>query len=148
MSIKQAVQSAIKDAMKAKDKPRLEALRLISAAVKQKEVDERIEVDDAMMLVILDKMLKQRKESVIQYTEAGRDDLAEKENNEIKIIQEFLPAPLTETEINELIAQAIEETQASSVKDLGKVMGIIKPKVQGRADMTEISKMLKARLGG
>jgi len=138
----------IKTAMKGGDKTRLATLRLISAAVKQKEVDERIELDDDAMLLILDKLLKQRRESITQYNKAGRDDLSAVEEAEAVIIQEYLPAALGDDEIAAIIDAAVAKSGASSVKEMGKVMGLVKPQVQGRADMGKISGIIKAKLSG
>lgn len=145
-SIKAAVKDATKIAMKAKDKERLVVIRTISAEFKRVEVDERIEVDDDRAIAILDKMLKQRKDSLSQYEKAGREDLASVEAAEIIVIKSFLPAALSEDEINEMIAAAIAESGAESMKDMGKVMNIIRPKAQGRADMGSISGLIKAKL--
>ncbi len=145
--LKQKIQEEVVAAMRAKDKPRLGALRLISAAIKQKEVDERITLDDAQVLAILDKMLKQRRESVAQFKTAGRDDLIEKELFEIAILQEFLPPALSDDEMAALIDAAIAEAGAESIKDMGKVMAALKPKVQGRADMAQVGAAIKQRLG-
>mgnify|MGYP001814552101 FL=1 len=147
MSLKERIQEDVKDAMRAKDKPRLATIRLITAAIKQREVDERIELDDTQVLVVLDKMCKQRRESISQFEQAGRDDLAALEKAELQLIQQYLPEQLTETEINELIDAAMQATGASSMKDMGKVMGQLKPKLQGRADMGAVSALIKARLG-
>ena len=147
MSLKERIQEDVKDAMRAKDKPRLATTRLITAAIKQREVDERIELDDTQVLVVLDKMCKQRRESISQFEQAGRDDLAALEKAELQLIQQYLPEQLTETEINELIDAAMQATGASSMKDMGKVMGQLKPKLQGRADMGAVSALIKARLG-
>ena len=147
MSLKECIQEDVKDAMRAKDKPRLATIRLITAAIKQREVDERIELDDTQVLVVLDKMCKQRRESISQFEQAGRDDLAALEKAELQLIQQYLPEQLTETEINELIDAAMQATGASSMKDMGKVMGQLKPKLQGRADMGAVSALIKARLG-
>jgi hypothetical protein len=146
MTIKAEITEAMKTAMKAKDKERLAAIRLILADFKRIEVDERIEIDDERALVILDKMLKQRRDSIKQYQDAGRQELADKEQAEIDVIQSFLPAPFTEAELEDLIAQAIETSSAQSMQDMGKVMGILKPQLQGRADMGAVSKLIKARL--
>lgn len=143
---KNALTEAMKDAMRAKDKERLGVIRMALAAFKQIEVDERIEVDDARALIILDKMVKQRRESAQQYSKAERQDLADIENAEIIVIQEFLPQALTEQELDSLITDAISKSGASSMKDMGKVMGILKPKAQGRADMGLLSKLIKAKL--
>jgi uncharacterized protein YqeY len=147
MSLKERIQEDVKDAMRAKDKPRLATIRLITAAIKQREVDERIELDDTQVLVVLDKMCKQRRESISQFEQAGRDDLAAQEKAELQLIQQYLPEQLTEAEINELIDAAMQATGASSMKDMGKVMGQLKPKLQGRADMGAVSALIKARLG-
>lgn len=146
MTIKAEITEAMKTAMKAKDKERLAAIRLILADFKRIEVDERIEIDDERALVILDKMLKQRRDSIKQYQDAGRQELADKEQAEIDVIQSFLPTPFTEAELEDLIAQAIETSSAQSMQDMGKVMGILKPQLQGRADMGAVSKLIKARL--
>ena len=147
MTIKDQLTNAMKDAMRAKDKERLGAIRLMLAEFKRIEVDERIEVADDRALVVLDKMVKQRRDSEKQYVEAGRDELAETERFEISVIQEFLPQPLTEDEIATLIEEAISSTGASGMQDMGKVMGQLKPKLQGRADMGAVSKLIKDRLG-
>jgi uncharacterized protein YqeY len=145
--LKTAIADAVKTAMKAGEKDRLSTLRMVSAAIKQKEVDERRTLEDADVLAILDKMVKQRRESLEQYESAGRDDLASAERAEIALIGEFLPQPLTDTEIDALIDAAIDETGAESVRDMGKVMGIIKPQAQGRADMGAVSGRVKEKLG-
>jgi len=136
----------MKSAMRARDKQRLGAIRLIQAAIKQREVDERISLDDAQVILVLDKMLKQRRDSLAQYEKADRQDLAKQEAFEIELIQTYMPQPLSETALTELIETAITETGATSIKELGKVMGYIKPKVQGRADMRALSANLKKRL--
>ena len=145
-SLKQRITDDMKACMKAKAKERLGAIRLILSAIKQIEVDERIVLDDARVLVVLDKMLKQRRESIRQYRDANREDLAIIEEAEILVIQDFLPQSLTEEEIDTLIVSAIAETSASSVKDMGKVMGILKPKMQGCADMAVVGVKIKAAL--
>ena len=145
-SLKNRISQDTKDAMRAKDKARLGVLRLISAAIKQKEVDERVELDDAAVLAILEKMVKQRRDSITQYEKAGRDDLLEQEQFEIGIIQEFLPAQLSEGEIDALVDEAVQATGAASMKDMGKVMGMLKAKLAGRADMGTVSGKIKARL--
>ena len=132
--------------MREKDKARLGVIRLMTSAMKQIEVDERIELDDARVLTILDKMLKQRRESIKQYEAADRQELADQEAFEITIIQEFMPSQLTDDEISTIIDDAIATTGASSMKDMGKVMGIIKPKLAGRADMGAVSGKIKAKL--
>ena len=132
--------------MRAKDKPRTQALRLIQAELKRVEVDERIELDDARVLTIMDKMVKQRRESISQFKTAGRDDLIKQENFEIDIIQEFLPQALSEEEVDNIVNQAIEQTGAASIKDMGKVMGQIKSKLTGQADMGLVSRIVKSLL--
>jgi len=137
----------VKDAMRSRDKPRLATLRLITAAIKQQEVDERIELEDAQVLALLDKMCKQRRESISQFEKAGRDDLIAQEVSELELIQTYLPEQLGEDEIAALIDEAMAATGAASIKDMGKVMGQLKPKLQGRADMGAVSAMIKAKLG-
>ena len=136
----------MKTCMKAGDKPRLAVVRLILSAIKQIEVDERKDLSDADILAVLDKMTKQRRESAAQYEQAGREDLLEQENYEITVLKEFLPAALSDDEIASMIEEAISSTGASSIKDMGKVMGQLKPKLQGRADMGAVSGKIKARL--
>jgi len=138
----------VKVAMKAKDKPRLGVLRLITAAIKQREVDERITLDDDQVLAVLEKMIKQRKDSIAQYEKAGRDELARQEAFEIGIIQEYLPEQLSDAEIDALIAEAINSSGAASMKDMGKVMGLLKSKLAGRADMGQVSQIIKKQLSG
>ncbi len=145
-TILERVADQVKIAMKARDKQRLAALRLMMAELKRVEVDERIELDDARVLVILDKMTKQRKDSQAQFEEAGRTDLAEKEAFELAIIREFMPEQLGEEEIVDLVATVISQIGASGMQDMGKVMGILKPKVQGKADMSQVSALVKSRL--
>ncbi|WP_320821588.1 GatB/YqeY domain-containing protein [Reinekea sp.] len=144
--LKHRLTEAMKDAMRAKDKPRLGAIRLILAELKRIEVDERIEVDDQRVLAVLDKMTKQRRDSKAQFEAAGREDLAAIEHNELEVIKAFLPAALTEAEINSLIDAAIATTSAASMADMGKVMAILKPQTQGRADIGQLSAQIKARL--
>ena len=146
--LRQRIQDQVKEAMKARDQKRLGVLRMVTAALKQVEVDERRELDDAAVLAILDKLVKQRQDSLTQYREAGRDDLADQEQAELDILAEFLPEPLGDDEIDALIGEAIAETGAESMKDMGRVMGILKPKMQGRADMGAVSARVKQRLGG
>ena len=136
----------MKAAMRAKDKPRLGAIRLIQADIKRIEVDERIEIDDARVLAILDKMVKQRRDSITQYEAAGRQELADIEISEINVIQDFLPTPLTDAEIADIVQAAIAQTGAASMADMGKVMGIIKPQIQGRTDAGAVSGLIKAAL--
>lgn len=146
MSIKEQLQNDVKDAMRAKDQNLLKTLRLITAAIKQIEVDERIEVDEERMLVILDKMTKQRKESIAQYEKANRDDLVAQEQFELDIIANYLPEPLSAAEVEQLITAAIANTGAKTMADMGKVMGQLKTKLQGRADMSQVSALIKAQL--
>ena len=148
MSLKEQITRDMKEAMKAGDKERLSVIRLILAAVKQKEVDERITLDDAQLLAVLEKMLKQRRESVAQFTQGNRQDLADKEQAEIKVIQAYMPAQLSEAELDALVAEAVSQSGAASIKDMGKVMGILKPKVAGKADMSAVSARIKTKLGG
>ena len=145
-NLKQSLTDDMKAAMKGGDKKRLGVIRLVLAAIKQIEVDERIELDDDRVLAVLDKMVKQRRESISQYKEAGRDDLWEQEEYEVSILQDFLPEALSDDEIDQLITKAIAETGAASIKDIGKVMGILKPQMQGRADMGAVSGKIKAQL--
>lgn len=145
-SIKEQIQEDMKAAMRAKDKDRLSAIRLILAEIKQKEVDERIEVDDTHVLAILDKMSKQRRESISQFESAGRDDLVAQENGELAVIQSYLPEALTEAELDELIQTAVTELNATSMQDMGKVMAQLKPQIQGRADGGLVSQKVKAKL--
>ena len=145
--LKQQITDAMKAAMKGGDKARLAVVRLMLAAVKQREVDERIELDDSQVLAVLDKMVKQRRDSIQQYGDAGRDDLVAQEAAEIEVIQEFLPTALSDDEISAIIEAAIAETGAESMRDMGKVMGIVKPQVQGRADVGQVSGRVKQRLG-
>lgn len=140
------ISNAVKDAMKARDKARLGVLRLVTAEFKRIEVDERIELDDARVLGVLDKMVKQRRDSARQYSDAGRPELAQQELFEIEVIQGFMPQALAETEIDALIDQAVADSGATAMADMGKVMALVKPKVQGRADMGLVSQRVKARL--
>ncbi|HMX54803.1 MAG TPA: GatB/YqeY domain-containing protein [Plasticicumulans sp.] len=148
MSLKARLTEDMKDAMRAKDKDRLATIRLILAALKQREVDERIELDDTQVLAVLDKMLKQRRESIAQFESAGRTDLAEKEAAEAAVIQTYLPAALSPAELDALIDATITATGAAGVRDMGKVMAAIKAQAQGRADMSEVSARIRTRLGG
>ncbi len=148
MSLKQRITEDMKAAMRGGDKRRLGVIRLIQAAIKQREVDERIELDDAQVLATLDKMVKQRRDSIAQYEKAGRDDLVQQEDYEIGVIQEYLPAALSEGEIDALVDEAIAATGANSMRDMGAVMAQLKPQLQGRADMGAVSKKIKSRLGG
>lgn len=144
--LKASITSAMKDAMRAKEKARLSTIRMILAEFKRIEVDERIELDDARCLAVLDKMLKQRKDSLTQFRDAGRDDLADVEEQEIEVIQTFLPKALSDQEIAELIDSAMSESGAESVRDMGKVMAVLKPQLQGRADVGAVSGLVKKRL--
>jgi len=144
--LKQQITDAMKTAMREKDKARLGVIRLMTSAMKQIEVDERIELDDARVLTILDKMLKQRRESIKQYEAAERQELADQEAFEITVIQTFMPSQLSDDEISAIIDDAVATTGASSMQDMGKIMGIIKPKLAGRADMGAVSGKIKAKL--
>lgn len=147
-TLKSRLQDAVKQAMRDGDRARLGTLRMAMAAIQQREVDERRDLDDTDVLAILDKQVKQRRESVEQYRGGGRDDLADREEDEIRILSEFLPQPLTDDELDGLIRQAIDDAGAESILDMGKVMAALKPRVQGRADMGEVSRKVKERLGG
>lgn len=146
--LKNRIAEDMKAAMRAKEKDRLGVIRLIMAALKQREVDERIELDDTQVLAVLDKMVKQRRDSIEQYTSAGRDELADKERFELEVIQQYMPSALSEAELDTIIKEAIAAVGASSMKDMGKVMAQIKPKVQGRADMGQVSQKVKAAMAG
>jgi len=147
VSLRQTVLTDIKTVMKSGDKPRLATLRLLSAAIKQWEVDERIELDDSQVLQVLDKMVKQRRESIRHFADAGRDELVTQEEFEISILQHYLPEPLGEAELAVLLDKAIADSGAQSLAQMGKVMALLKPQVQGRADMGALSQQVKARLG-
>ena len=144
--LKLELKDAQKQAMRDKNKPRLTCIRTMMSEFKRIEVDERIELDQARGLAVLDKMLKQRRDSISQYEAANRQDLADIEHSEISVIQEFLPTPLTDDEVSQLITQAIADSGASSMQDMGKVMGILKPQLQGRADIGKVSGQVKAQL--
>lgn len=146
--LKQRISTEMKAAMRAKDKARLGTIRLIMSEIKRIEVDERIELDDTRVLAVLDKMQKQRRDSISQFDTAGRQDLVDLERQELEVIKTFLPQPLTEQELADLIAQAISTTAAQSMQDMGKVMAIIKPQIQGRADAAAVSRLVKAQLAG
>jgi uncharacterized protein YqeY len=148
MSTKLQLTEDMKTAMRGGDKHKLGVIRLMLAAVKQREVDERVELDEAQVLAVLEKMLKQRKDSISQYVAAGREDLAEVERAEITVIEAYLPSKLSEAELDALIEAAIAETGASSARDMGKVVGVVKAKAAGRADMGVASARIKARLAG
>ncbi len=145
-TLKPQLTTDMKSSMKSGDKKRLGVVRLMLAAIKQIEVDERIELDDTRILAVLDKMVKQRRESISHYSDADRDDLVAVEQAEIEIIQEYLPEALSEAEINDLVEQSITATGASTIKDMGKLMGVLKPQLQGRADMGKVSQLIKSRL--
>jgi len=147
MTLKSQIQDDVKSAMRARDQKRLTALRLMTAAIKQIEIDKRIELDDQAVLVVLDKMVKQRRESLSQFEAAGRDDLAAQEQFELELIAVYLPEALSDDEVAALIKQAMEESGASSIRDMGAVMNILRAQVQGRADMKAVSSAVKAQLG-
>lgn len=147
MSLKTRILDDVKNAMRARERDRLAALRLVTAAIKQKEVDERIDLDDGQVLGVLDKMVKQRRESLEQFEQAGREDLAEKERFELGLIQTYLPEPLGEDELAALILSTITELGASSIRDMGQVMNTLRSHVQGRADMKAVSQAVKQQLG-
>ncbi|MDY6891746.1 MAG: GatB/YqeY domain-containing protein [Pseudomonadota bacterium] len=144
--LKHTLKEQMKDAMRAKDKTRLGTIRMIQAEIQRVEVDERIELDDERILVVLDKMQKQRKDSITQYLAAERPELAEKEQQELEVIKTFLPQPLSDSEIIQIIDDAIAATGARSMQDMGMVMALIKPRVQGRADMGTVSTLVKRKL--
>ena len=146
-NLKPHLTADMKSSMRSGDKARLKVIRMILAAIKQVEVDERIELDDARVLAVIEKMAKQRRESISQFEQAGRDDLVEIEKAELEVIQHYLPEALSEEEIRQLIDAAIAETGASDMKQMGQVMGKLKPQLQGRADMGQVSQLIKARLG-
>ncbi len=145
-TLKPQLTDDMKSSMKSGDKHRLGVVRLILAAIKQIEVDERIELDNTRILSVLDKMAKQRRESISQFGAANRDDLVAVEQAEIEIIKEYLPEALSDSEINDLVEQSIATTGAESIKDMGKLMGVLKPQLQGRADMGKVSQLIKSRL--
>jgi uncharacterized protein YqeY len=148
MALRDQLNEDIKSAMKARETERLNALRLLSAAVKQREVDERITLDDAAVVSVIEKMIKQRKDSISQYEKAARQDLADKEKYEISVIEKYLPQQLSQAEIDAVIAEAIASTGAKGAADMGKVMGVVKPRLAGRADMGKVSGLVKAKLAG
>ncbi len=147
MSLKAQIQEDIKTAMKAKEAFRLATLRLLSAAMKQKEVDERVELDDAAVLAIIEKLIKQRKDSISQFEKAGRQDLVDAEKNELAILAAYLPAQMSDAEIAAAIDAAMVSTGAAGPKDMGKLMGVLKPQLAGKADMGKVSTLVKAKLG-
>jgi uncharacterized protein YqeY len=148
MSLKQRITDDMKAAMRSGEKERLGVIRMITSAIKQREVDERITLDDSQVLSVLEKMIKQRKESVVQFKAGNRQDLVDKETSEIALLQGYLPAQLDDAEIDALIAEAVAATGAAGIKDMGKVMALIKVKAQGRADLGKVGAKIKARLGG
>jgi uncharacterized protein len=148
MTLKERITEDMKTAMRSGEKDRLAVIRLLQAAIKQREVDERITLDDAQITSVLEKMIKQRKESVVAFEKGARPDLVAKENAEIVILQPYLPAQLGEAELDALIAEAIASTGAASIKDMGKVMGVVKAKAAGKADMGAVGARIKAKLGG
>jgi uncharacterized protein len=147
MSLKDRITEDMKAAMRAKDAERLGTIRMITAGIKQREVDERITLDDAQVLAVIEKMIKTRKESIAQFEAGGRADLVAKENQEIALLQAYMPAQLSAAELDALIADSIAQSGAASIKDMGKAMALIKQKAQGRADMAAVSAQLKAKLG-
>src|SRR5580698_1323292 len=147
MSLKERITEDMKASMRSGDKERLAGIRFILAAIKQREVDERIQLDDTQVLAVLEKMIKQRREAITQFAAGKRPDLVAKENSEIVVIQAYLPAQLAEAELDSLISEAIAASGATSLKDMGKVMAAVKPKVQGRADMGAVSARIKQKLG-
>jgi uncharacterized protein YqeY len=147
-SLKDRITEDMKAAMKAKDSERLGTIRMITSAIKQREVDERIQLDDSQVLAVVEKMIKMRKESITQFQSGGRDDLVAKEQKEIDLLQGYMPQQLGEAEVEALIAQAIAESGATSIKEMGKAMALLKQKAQGRTDMASASAKLKAKLGG
>jgi uncharacterized protein YqeY len=148
MPLKERITDDMKAAMRSGEKERLGLIRMITSAIKQREVDERITLDDNQVLSVLEKMIKQRKESLVQFQAGNRQDLVAKEAAEITLLQSYLPTPLNDAEIDALIAEAVSATGASSIKDMGKVMAIIKGKAQGRADLGKVGAKIKAKLGG
>ena len=148
MTLKERITEDMKAAMRASEKERLSTIRLVQAAIKQREVDERITLDDTQVLVVLEKMVKQRKESIAQFEQGGRKDLADKERREIELLQAYLPAQLSDSELDVLIREAVAATGAASLKDMGKVMSVVKSKAAGRADMAVVGARVKAVLGG
>ena len=148
MPLKEQITNDMKAAMKSGDKERLGVIRLILAGIKQREVDERIELDDAQVLAVIEKMIKQRRDSISQFRAAAREDLATKEEFEVGVIQGYMPAQLSDADIDAIIAKAIADSGATGAKDMGKVIGLVRPQVAGRADMGNVSQRVKARLGG
>ena len=147
MSLKERITQDMKDAMRSGDKERLGNIRMLQAAIKQREVDERLMLDDTQVLAVVEKMIKQRKEAIAQFEAGGRADLAAKEKTEIELLQAYMPEQLSSAEVEALVATAIAETAASTIKDMGKVMALVKTRAAGRADMAAVSAIIKAKLG-
>jgi len=147
MSLKERITQEMKDAMRSGEKERLGYIRMLQAAIKQREVDERITLDDTQVLAVIEKMIKQRREAIAQFEAGGRDDLAAKELAEVALLQTYMPEPLSQAEVEGLVAAAIAETGAASVKDMGKVMALVKTRAAGRADMSAVSAIIKSKLG-
>ena len=148
MGLKDTITEDMKNALRAKDTERLGAIRLLLAAVQRREVDERTTLDDAAVMAVAEKLIKQSREAASQFEQAGRADLADKENREITVWQAYLPEPLDDQALDKIVRDALTETSAESMRDMGKVMGVLKPKLQGRADMARVSKTVKTLLGG
>lgn len=148
MSLKERITEDMKTAMRAKDSERLGTIRMITSAIKQREVDERIQLDDTQVLAVVEKMIKMRKESIAQFASGGREDLVAKENKEIELLQAYMPAQLSEAEVDALVLEAIAQSGATSIKEMGKAMALLKQKAQGRTDMAAASGKLKAKLSG
>ena len=147
MSLKEKIKDDIKQAMRDKNESRLGTLRMLSAAIQRREVDERVQLDDTQVIVVIEKLVKQGRESIEQYVKGGRQELADKESAEIAVFQAYLPQQLSEAEIDQFVAEAIAATGAGSIKDMGKVMGVLKPKLLGRADMGQVGAKVKQKLG-
>ena len=147
MSLRDQINQDMKAAMRSRDEARLSAIRMLWAAIQRREVDERIQLDDAQVIAVIEKLVKQGRESIEQYMKGGRPELADKESGEIAVFQAYLPQQLSEAEIDKLVTEAVAATGASSVKDMGKVMGVLKPKLQGRADMGQVGSKVKNKLG-
>jgi len=148
VTLKERITEDMKAAMRASEKERLSTIRMLQAAIKQREVDERVTLDDTQVIAVLEKMVKQRRESIVAFEQGGRADLADKEKSEIALLQVYLPAQLSEAEVDALIQEAIASTGAASMKDMGKVMGVVKARAAGRTDMGAVSARIKAALGG
>ena len=144
--LKKCITDDMKSAMKAKDRQALKAVRMILEAIKQKEIDERIELDDAQVMIVIQKMVKQRKDSISQFSDAGRTDLVEIEEAELEIINNYMPEQLSDEEVVSVVDRAINDSGANSMKDMGKLMGMLKPRLQGKADMSTVSQLIKSRL--